>query len=163
MLFAMSWTASKSPFELAAKPASITSTFRRSSWRAIRSFSSRVMDAPGDCSPSRKVVSKMISLSAIELLLLIFKNPQPVFSSPKQKGPLRVLTGLFGFSACATSSARDGVGTIAIVQRNSCVQCTTRWWVFRWQARYLCNPRSSGSSVDVLIKLVWTPLTLRQP
>jgi hypothetical protein len=24
------------------------------------------MDAPGDCSPSRKVVSKMISLSAME-------------------------------------------------------------------------------------------------
>ena len=57
-------TASKSPFELAAKPASITSTLRRSSCRAIRSFSSLVMEAPGDCSPSRKVVSKMISLSA---------------------------------------------------------------------------------------------------
>ena len=56
---------SKSPLELAAKPASITSTFRRSSWRAMRSFSSRVMEAPGDCSPSRKVVSKMISLSLI--------------------------------------------------------------------------------------------------
>src|SRR6202008_2265608 len=62
---AMARTASKSPFDDAAKPASITSTFRRSSWRAIRSFSSLVIDAPGDCSPSRKVVSKMISLSAI--------------------------------------------------------------------------------------------------
>jgi hypothetical protein len=62
--------ASKSPLELAAKPASITSTFRRSSWRAMRSFSSRVMEAPGDCSPSRKVVSKMMSLSAMGLLLL---------------------------------------------------------------------------------------------
>ena len=63
--WAMFWTASKSPLELAAKPASITSTFRRSSWRAMRSFSSLVIDAPGDCSPSRKVVSKMISLSAM--------------------------------------------------------------------------------------------------
>ena len=69
MALAICCTASKSPFELAAKPASITSTFRRSSWRAIRSFSSLVMDAPGDCSPSRKVVSKMISLSAIVDLL----------------------------------------------------------------------------------------------
>ena len=62
---AIALTASKSPFELAANPASITSTFRRSSWRAIRSFSSRVIDAPGDCSPSRNVVSKMINFSAI--------------------------------------------------------------------------------------------------
>jgi len=63
MASAMALTASKSPLEAAAKPASITSTFRRSSWRAMRSFSSLVMEAPGDCSPSRKVVSKMISLS----------------------------------------------------------------------------------------------------
>ena len=65
MARAMACTASKSPIELAGNPASITSTLRRSSWRAIRSFSSRVMDAPGDCSPSRKVVSKMISLSVM--------------------------------------------------------------------------------------------------
>ena len=31
----------------------------------MRSFSSLVIDAPGDCSPSRKVVSKMISFSAL--------------------------------------------------------------------------------------------------
>ena len=62
---AIVWIASKSPFELAAKPASITSTFIRSSCFAIRIFSSFVIDAPGDCSPSRKVVSKMISLSAM--------------------------------------------------------------------------------------------------
>ena len=35
----------------------------------MRSFSSLVIEAPGDCSPSRKVVSKMISLSAIVDLL----------------------------------------------------------------------------------------------
>ena len=62
---AIAWMHSKSPLLLAAKPASITSTFRRSSWRAMRSFSSRVMEAPGDCSPSRKVVSKMMSLSVM--------------------------------------------------------------------------------------------------
>src|SRR5215469_5478523 len=66
---AIVWIASKSPFELAAKPASITSTFIRSSCFAIRIFSSFVIDAPGDCSPSRNVVSKMISLSAISGLL----------------------------------------------------------------------------------------------
>src|SRR5512138_2386613 len=61
--FAMSWTASQSPFEDAGKPASITSTRSRSSWRAIRIFSSLVIDAPGLCSPSRNVVSKMIKWS----------------------------------------------------------------------------------------------------
>ena len=45
--FAMSCTASKSPFDDAGKPASMTSTRSRSSWRAIRVFSSFVIDAPG--------------------------------------------------------------------------------------------------------------------
>ncbi len=65
MWSAIDLTASKSPLELAAKPASITSTRSRSSWRAMRSFSSLVMEAPGDCSPSRKVVSNMMSLSVM--------------------------------------------------------------------------------------------------
>src|SRR6266508_389965 len=56
-------TASKSPFEEAGKPASITSTRILSSCRAMRSFSSLVIEAPGLCSPSRMVVSNMISLS----------------------------------------------------------------------------------------------------
>ena len=60
---AIAFTASKSPLDDAGKPASITSTRMRSSARAMRSFSSRVMDAPGLCSPSRMVVSKMIKLS----------------------------------------------------------------------------------------------------
>jgi hypothetical protein len=46
-------------------PASIISTFISSSARAMRIFSSRVMDAPGLCSPSRSVVSKMINLSLL--------------------------------------------------------------------------------------------------
>src|SRR3546814_9927743 len=61
MMPAIAWIDSKSPCEAAAKPASITSTFKRSSCRAMRSFSSLVIDAPGDCSPSRRVVSKIIS------------------------------------------------------------------------------------------------------
>ncbi len=64
---AIALTASKSPFDEAGKPASITSTLSRSSWRAMRSFSSLVIDAPGDCSPSRKVVSKMNRRSVMEI------------------------------------------------------------------------------------------------
>ena len=56
---AMLWTASKSPGEAAGKPASITSTPSRAKLSAMRSFSALVMVAPGDCSPSRRVVSKM--------------------------------------------------------------------------------------------------------
>src|SRR5882762_11722150 len=56
-------TASKSPFDEAGKPASITSTRILSNSRAMRSFSSLVIEAPGLCSPSRMVVSNMINLS----------------------------------------------------------------------------------------------------
>src|ERR687885_1456168 len=41
------------------KPASITSTPRRASWWAISSFSGVLSEIPGDCSPSRRVVSKI--------------------------------------------------------------------------------------------------------
>ena len=56
---AIRWTASKSPGEAAGKPASMTSTLRRTSWRATSSFSAAVRPAPGACSPSRRVVSKI--------------------------------------------------------------------------------------------------------
>ncbi len=56
---ATSRTASKSPFDAMGKPASITSTLISSRVSAIRSFSSRFIDAPGDCSPSRIVVSNI--------------------------------------------------------------------------------------------------------
>src|SRR6267378_1749082 len=60
---ATAWMASKSPWLAAAKPASITSTRIFSSCLPMRTFSSLVIDAPGLCSPSRIVVSKIISLS----------------------------------------------------------------------------------------------------
>ena len=53
-------TLRKSSGEAMAKPASITSTPRASSWRAMSSFSARFMLQPGDCSPSRSVVSKIL-------------------------------------------------------------------------------------------------------
>src|SRR5690606_13504350 len=48
------------PSEAMAKPASITSTPICSRTSAMRSFSATVIEAPGDCSPSRRVVSKMM-------------------------------------------------------------------------------------------------------
>ena len=57
--FAIWLTASKSPSEAIGKPASMMSTPISSSSVAICSFSCRLMVAPGDCSPSRSVVSKI--------------------------------------------------------------------------------------------------------
>jgi len=54
---AMPRTAARSSGEAIGKPASITSTPSRASWRAMSSFSLLVSVAPGDCSPSRSVVS----------------------------------------------------------------------------------------------------------
>jgi hypothetical protein len=56
---AMRCTALKSPGLAKGKPASMMSTPRRASCWAIASFSSRFRLAPGDCSPSRRVVSKI--------------------------------------------------------------------------------------------------------
>ena len=60
---AISVTASKSPIEAIGKPASMMSTPISSSRVAIWIFSSRVIEAPGDCSPSRRVVSKIFTRS----------------------------------------------------------------------------------------------------
>ncbi|MNL38310.1 hypothetical protein D3C87_1605130 [compost metagenome] len=61
-------TASKSPLEAIGKPASMISTPISSSASATCSFSSSVIVAPGDCSPSRSVVSKMKTRSLLLLL-----------------------------------------------------------------------------------------------
>ncbi len=59
IVWAICLTDSKSPGEAIGKPASITSTpISASNW-ATSSFSARFMLAPGDCSPSRSVVSKI--------------------------------------------------------------------------------------------------------
>src|SRR5215208_1299335 len=52
-------TAAKSPSEAMGKPASMMSTPSPCSLRARRIFSERFMEQPGDCSPSRNVVSKI--------------------------------------------------------------------------------------------------------
>ncbi len=59
IISAMAEIAAASPGDAIANPASIISTFKVSSSRATSIFSFRFMLQPGDCSPSRKVVSKI--------------------------------------------------------------------------------------------------------
>jgi hypothetical protein len=47
----------------------MTSTRRRASWWAMASFSSVCSVAPGDCSPSRSVVSKILMVSMVNAFL----------------------------------------------------------------------------------------------
>src|SRR3954453_6185408 len=60
---AIACTASKSPGLVIGKPASITSTPSLASCCAISSFSGVFSEMPGDCSPSRSVVSKICTRS----------------------------------------------------------------------------------------------------
>ena len=61
-LAAISATASNSPSDEIGNPASMMSTSSRASCSAISTFSLRVSEMPGACSPSRRVVSKMRTL-----------------------------------------------------------------------------------------------------
>ncbi len=61
--FAIASTESKSPSDAIGNPASITSTPSRASCSAISSFSATSREMPGDCSPSRSVVSKIFTVS----------------------------------------------------------------------------------------------------
>ena len=60
----------KSSGEATGNPASITSTLRRASCLAISIFSRRRMLAPGHCSPSRKVVSKINIFRFFSVLMI---------------------------------------------------------------------------------------------
>ena len=77
---AISCTAAKSPSEAIGKPASMMSTPMVSSSSATSIFSSWVIVAPGHCSPSRNVVSKMTTRSfsdwvvVMELVLLAVRS-----------------------------------------------------------------------------------------
>jgi hypothetical protein len=82
---AISFTASISPSETAAKPASITSTPNSSSRLAMRSLFSGVKDTPGVCSPSRRVVSKTLIFSGKLLNKAIPHFPS--HTSPEEKKP----------------------------------------------------------------------------
>src|SRR3989441_2159355 len=65
-------TAAKSPSEAIGNPASIVSTPSDSSFRARSSFSVRFIEQPGDCSPSRNVVSKILIRSTFFIRILAF-------------------------------------------------------------------------------------------
>src|SRR6267142_2096239 len=94
-------TASKSPFEAAGKPASITSTRILSSCRAMRSFSSLVIEAPGLCSPSRMVVSNMINLSfMVPLQVKLRKHPRRLLAP-------RPGTAELGLGLCAREAQQQ--------------------------------------------------------
>src|SRR5512135_584978 len=58
--FATATTPEKSSSEAIGKPASRTSTPSSSSFTARRTFSASRIEKPGDCSPSRSVVSKIV-------------------------------------------------------------------------------------------------------
>src|SRR4051794_29381467 len=77
---AIAFTDSKSPLELIGKPASMMSTPIASRCRAISTFSGSVSVAPGDCSPSRRVVSKILTMSMC-------------FTPKTQEAPRRVSQG----------------------------------------------------------------------
>ena len=62
---AMRWTASKSPGEAAGKPASMTSTLQAGQLARDLQLLAEVSEAPGACSPSRRVVSKMCTGTSV--------------------------------------------------------------------------------------------------
>ena len=65
--------AAASPGEAAAKPASMISTLSASSCFATSIFSFRFMLQPGDCSPSRSVVSKILTVLPMVSCPLLFR------------------------------------------------------------------------------------------
>ena len=90
------------PGEEMGKPASITSTPRRMSCWAMTSFSSVFMDAPGLCSPSRRVVSKMwIFLVMAPAFLVVPGGAGGVRRSCRSKKVPRPLPGGGGTAARA--------------------------------------------------------------
>src|SRR3569833_1128868 len=98
--FATATTASKSPFEAIGTPASMMSTPISSRASATCSFSSSVIVAPGLCSPSRSVVSKMKTWS---LLLSVVVVVISVFLS-RGRGEPRAQTQTAGQISCSALS-----------------------------------------------------------
>ncbi|MDT4868094.1 hypothetical protein FQZ97_1030400 [compost metagenome] len=107
MASAIALTAAKSPGLAMAKPASITSTRKRSRALAMRSFSSPVMEAPGLCSPSRSVVSKMMTRS----LLLMLGSSRMRRSTGPALGPMSISRDCR--VKCAGREARRTPATVA--------------------------------------------------
>src|SRR5215212_2118274 len=92
---AIAWTASKSPGDVIGNPASMMSTPSRASCSAISTFSDLFSEMPGDCSPSRSVVSKIRTRFASSLIV----SPGFRFLSP---------VGLAASAAATHHSPRRG-------------------------------------------------------
>ena len=90
---AISCTAAKSPSEAIGKPASMMSTPMASRSSATSSFSSCVMVAPGHCSPSRKVVSKMTTRSFSDFVWAVIGSIPSQFECATSGRSLRVYRG----------------------------------------------------------------------
>src|SRR3989339_932858 len=67
-------TDSKSPGDDTGNPASITSTFSKANCLAMLTFSLISRLAPGDCSPSRSVVSKIIMLFVMRIFPALYSK-----------------------------------------------------------------------------------------
>ena len=98
----LSFALQMSGYLLMANPASMTSTPRISSCRARRIFSLRFMVAPGDCSPSRNVVSKKNTLSIFFPLSETIIDSRKVTTLPGEKDAGR---------STAFSGKNPGAGT----------------------------------------------------
>jgi hypothetical protein len=119
-----------------------------------------VIDAPGDCSPSRKVVSKMISLSV--MVVLLDRRGAHGGMRPKKTarcGRIRAVgrkKGRYEFPIRASPQGKGSSSSSSAGRAKKSVAAM-------YHARSPCRPRSSGSSVEVLITLAGLPLALRQP
>ena len=105
--FAIAVTASKSPGEVIGKPASMMSTPRRASWCAISSFSCTFSEMPGDCSPSRSVVSKMNTRSTC-LPFVVLGPAEGVIVLPPSPGLRLFLLRCAGLGPRLAYSPRRG-------------------------------------------------------
>ena len=146
-VFAISRTASKSPTEAIGKPASSTSTPNCCSAWATSIFSWRFMLAPGDCSPSRSVVSKMTirRLSLMPRILVV------------QPAGLSVKYGLtyFGEPTAAMLPALDRPGS-----NNAALERLTHSFRFRRLVMLVAiqkkNPKASTLGFVCSSVAIWT-------
>ena len=107
-------TLSKSPRDAAGNPASMTSTPSSASARATRSFSGWAMLQPGDCSPSRSVVSKINTRSGSEIMVLASLPPQAACRAAA------TLSGRARFLAATRLRAALAVDAAGALRRRSC-------------------------------------------
>src|SRR6185437_3939376 len=113
-------TAAASPGDEIGKPASMMSTPSRASWCAISSFSCLLSEIPGDCSPSRRVVSKIFtrfcsvrsmslpnSLLGLPEIPLICGYLRPPRAIPPEGGGEGEVGGRLGTTCRASVHAQD--------------------------------------------------------